>query len=177
MVFVFWFAIWLLAMSFIEHFTHRNFMHRKSPIDRWFPRVFESHALNHHHRFYKRFNHEPDEVGRKENITLEFLPSAPLALLLAGIAACFSWRGGLMLVAAVLAHHLTWNLIHQEMHDPKLRFFAKWPIYKLVARYHWMHHKHPGHNFNVVLPLADFVWGTHVRPSEKDRVAMAEVGL
>jgi uncharacterized membrane protein YecN with MAPEG domain len=177
MVFVLWFVVWFFAMSFVEHIAHRNFMHRKSFVDRWFPRVFESHAINHHHKYYKQFNFEPDEEARVENIHLEFLPSAPLALLLAGIATYFSWRSGLMLIAAVFVHHLIWNLIHQQMHDPKNPFFAKWGLYRFLARYHWMHHKHPGHNFNVVVPLADFVLGTYVRPSEKDKASMAEIGL
>ncbi len=174
---VLWFVVWSFAMSFVEHLAHRQFMHRKSLIDRWFPRVFEGHAINHHHKYYREFNYEPDEVARKENIKLKILPSAPIALLLAGIIICFSWRAGVMFLAAVLAHHLIWNAIHEEMHDSKQRFFVNWGAYRFLARYHWMHHKYPGHNFNVVVPLADFVWGTHARPSEKDRVGMAEVGL
>ncbi len=174
---VLWFVLWFFTMSFVEHYVHRNFMHRKSPIHLWFPRVFENHAVNHHRKYFKLFNFEPDEKGRHENIQLQVLPSLPLALLLAGVAACFSWRSGLMFLAAVLVHHLIWNLIHQEMHNPNQRFFAHWGVYKFLARYHLMHHRYPGKNFNVVVPLADFVFGTYAFQNAKDRLSMIQYGL
>ena len=177
MVFLFWFVLWFFAMSFFEHLAHRHFMHRKSIVDRWFPRVFESHAVNHHRRYFKIFNFEPDENGRVENIRLSLLPSMPLALIFSGFVFWFSWKASATFLLAILVHHLIWNAIHTEMHNPRQRFFANWGVYKFLARYHLMHHRYPGKNYNVVVPLADFVFGTYIRQSPSDRLSMDEVGL
>jgi len=40
-----------------------------------------------------------------------------------------------------------------------------------------MHHAHPGGNFNVVLPLADYLFGTVAWPNAAEQRAMAAYGL
>jgi hypothetical protein len=177
MNFLIWFAVWFVAMSFVEHFAHRHLMHRKGFIDRWFPMIYHRHAIQHHRTYYKVFNPEPDDFGRKLNIRFEILPSLPIALVWAALLFPFSKVSASMVLAAIFAHHALWNLVHEEMHDPKGRFFSKWGIYRFLARYHWMHHTYPGKNYNVVLPLADYVWGTHLKPSQKDVKRMEEIGL
>lgn len=172
-----WFVFWFFAMSFIEHLAHRHFMHRKSPFHKWFPEVYERHAILHHRRYYKVFNHEPDDYGRTLNIHIDILPSLPISLVLAAFGLLVSWQCSSMILVAVLVHHVIWNIIHEEMHDPKGWFFASWRLYRFLARYHWMHHRYPGKNYNVVLPLADFVWGTYLKPSAKDNQNMQEIGL
>ena len=69
------------------------------------------------------------------------------------------------LLIVVCLHHFIWNQIHMEMHKPEKRFFSHWSTYKFLARYHYLHHRYPNKNFNVVLPLADYVLGTHIRAS------------
>ena len=71
-------------------------------------------------------------------------------------------------MAAMTFHHWAWNTIHLEMHKPEHRLFSTWPIYKFLARYHCLHHRHLDRNFNVVFPLADYVLGTSVRANEGD---------
>jgi sterol desaturase/sphingolipid hydroxylase (fatty acid hydroxylase superfamily) len=52
-----------------------------------------------------------------------------------------------------------------------------WSTYKFLARYHYLHHKYPHKNFNVVFPLADYVLGTHIRASTSDLEDMSRLGL
>jgi hypothetical protein len=172
-----WFAVWFVAMSFVEHHAHRRWMHRKGPAHRWFPGIYRRHAVLHHRTYYRKFNHEPDPAGRVLNIRFEVLPSLPIAAAAALAILPFSVIAASMLCLAIFAHHAIWNAAHGEMHDPRGRFFARWRAYRFLARYHWMHHTYPGKNYNVVLPLADFVWGTHLAPSAKDRRRMEEIGL
>lgn len=94
------------------------------------------------------------------------------ALPFAAVIAIFSWQCALIFVGVVVFHHWAWNKIHLEMHKPEQRGFSKWPIYKFLARYHWMHHKYPDKNFNVVFPFADYVLGTHAWATAEDRQGM-----
>jgi sterol desaturase/sphingolipid hydroxylase (fatty acid hydroxylase superfamily) len=59
-----------------------------------------------------------------------------------------------------------------EMHKPEKRFFSHWSVYKFLARHHYLHHRYQNKNFNVVLPLADYVLGTSVRASRADLQGM-----
>jgi sterol desaturase/sphingolipid hydroxylase (fatty acid hydroxylase superfamily) len=63
------------------------------------------------------------------------------------------------------------------MHKPEQRVFSTWPVYKFLARYHCLHHRHLDGNFNVVFPLADYVLGTSVRANESDLKYMEQWGL
>ena len=45
-----------------------------------------------------------------------------------------------------------------------------------VIRHHWLHHKYPACNFNLLL-LGDWILGTHRRPSPKDLKEMSEQGI
>ena len=101
-----------------------------------------------------------------------FLEALPIAVLMATI----SWQGAMTLLIVVGLHHFIWNQIHMEMHKPEKRFFSTWSAYKFLARYHYLHHRYPNKNFNVVLPLADYVLGTHIRASKSDLEEMRRLG-
>jgi hypothetical protein len=176
----------VVAMSFLEWAIHRWLMHRRR-LPSWVYRVLpflghiqEDHAVMHHRKYYKVFNHEPDSVGKDFNLRLYYRSgvvwTAPLWL---SLGLFWSWEAAAAWLAVVLLHHATWNLIHSEMHNPRpRRWLQVLPLYRYMARHHWMHHRYPGKCYNVVLPpLADLVMGTYLRPSARDRIGMAEVGL
>jgi hypothetical protein len=161
-----WFVFSCILMSFIEHQVHSRLMHKRSIAA--FKRTFEAHAIFHHQHYSKIFSDEPVGPGEDKEIRLNVhhapQKSWPFALLIALV----SWQGALVFLATVCLHHWVWNKIHLEMHKPEQRGFSRWPIYKFLAQYHWMHHRHPEKNFNVVFPLADYVFGTSARASELD---------
>jgi sterol desaturase/sphingolipid hydroxylase (fatty acid hydroxylase superfamily) len=59
---------------------------------------------------------------------------------------------------------------------PEQRIFSTWPVYKFLARYHWLHHRYRDKNFNVVFPFADYVLGTSVRANAADLKRMQHAG-
>jgi sterol desaturase/sphingolipid hydroxylase (fatty acid hydroxylase superfamily) len=63
------------------------------------------------------------------------------------------------------------------MHKPEKRPFANWWAYKFVARHHFLHHRYPDKNFNVALPIGDFLFGTTARPTAADWEAMRAEGI
>jgi hemerythrin-like domain-containing protein len=93
------------------------------------------------------------------------------------LIALVSWEGAAAFVAVMIFHHWAWNKIHLEMHKPEQRVFSTWPVYKFLARYHCLHHRHLDKNFNVVFPLADYVLGTSVRANESDLKYMEQWGV
>lgn len=172
-----WLVFSCILMSFIEHQIHSRLMHRANFLSERFPsyrRTFEMHAMFHHGHYYKIFADEPVPEGEDKEIRLTVRKAPIKALPIAAVMALVSWQGALTFIAVVTFHHWAWNKIHLEMHKPENKGFSKWQIYKYLARYHWMHHRYPNKNFNVVFPFADFVLGTCARPTPSDLLAVKE---
>jgi hypothetical protein len=142
-----------------------------------FKKIFEHHALLHHGHYHTIFHDEPVPHGQDRHLRLSmtegFLEALPISALLTTI----SWQGAMTFMMVVCLHHFIWNQIHLEMHKPEKRFFSHWSAYKFLARYHYLHHRYPHKNFNVVLPLADYVLGTNIRASQADLEEMDRLGL
>ncbi|HEY9755622.1 MAG TPA: hypothetical protein V6C97_10700 [Oculatellaceae cyanobacterium] len=145
-------------------------MHKKSiPM---FLRTFQAHAIDHHGYYTAIFHDEP--VGKDEDKEIRLtVRKAPIkALPFAAVIALVSVPGAIVFVLTVTLHHWIWNKIHLEMHKPEQRGYSRWYAYKMLARYHWLHHRYPNKNFNVVFPFADFVLGTNAKATEADKQAM-----
>jgi hypothetical protein len=178
-----WFVASCIAMSFIEYFVHRFLMHKRI-LPLWcytcipgLGTTFTNHHVLHHGRYYKIFNHEEDPTGRRTSIRLDLwvgvLGAALVGLALYPLTAV----AGPVFVCVILLHHLAWNLIHEEMHNPRPRWFAHTRTFQFFVRYHWMHHRYPGRNYNVVFPGADFLFRRHARPTAEDRLHMRAIGI
>lgn len=171
-----WFLFSCVVMSFVEHQVHQQLMHKCSLAR--FKKTFEAHAITHHKTHYgKVFCDEPVAVGEDQEIRLTVRKAPLKALPVAAFVALFSWQGAIIFIATVTLHHWIWNKIHLEMHKPEQRNFSRWPVYKFLARYHWLHHKYPNKNYNVVFPLADYVLATSAHATVADREQMALLGL
>jgi hypothetical protein len=175
-----WFVFSAVLVSFIEHQVHSHLMHKPNFLSRRtaaFKKTFEAHAIFHHQHYSKIFSDEPVPSGEDKEIRMTVYKAPIKTLPITLLIALVSWQGALCFVATVLFHHWVWNKIHLEMHKPEDRGFSHWPIYKFLARHHWLHHKYPYKNFNVVFPFADYVLGTNVRCTEADLQGMALAGL
>lgn len=175
-----WLVVLAVLMSFVEHQAHRHVMHRKHILSGQISalkRTFEHHAVQHHGQYRKVFYDEPvpsgEDRGLRLNLKEGFVEALPFSL----IIAIFSLTGAAIFPFVVCCHHFFWNQIHLEMHKPERRFFSNWRLYKFLARHHYLHHRYPDKNFNVVLPLADYVHGTNARATEADMAGMSAVGL
>ncbi len=168
-----WIIFSVVLMSFIEHQVHQKLMHRRSIAA--FKRTFEAHAIVHHKNHYSKiFSDAPVAPGEDKEIRLTVRKAPIKALPFAIGIAFFSWLGAAIFVTTFVFHHWVWNHIHLEMHKPEQRNFSTWPIYRFLARYHWLHHRYPDKNFNVVFPLADYLLGTRARANKADLQRMTE---
>lgn len=177
-------ALGYVAISFLERWIHRNFMHRDrylriffKPDDQIYKFIYLAHAQAHHRWYYKIFNYEPDEYGRWCNLRLYLWHGAVLSSPLWGGLCFYSPACGITLLLMAFTHTLLWNAIHVEMHVPSDRFWRHWSAFRFLNRYHFMHHRYPGKNFNIVCPLADHLLGSYMKPGESDLQAMQELGL
>ena len=181
--------LWVLAsvvlLSFLEYFIHRAFMHRRSlpawlsrRLD-WLRQYHHAHAVLHHSTYFRRFNYEPDPVGQETDLRLGlatgvrlYAAASPLILGLSLIAP----SGALVFSVAAGAHMYLWGLLHREMHIPRSQLLQRLAFYRLLARHHFLHHRYPGCNYNVVFPLADVVFGTVARAKACDLREMLRLG-
>lgn len=175
-----WLVFDLILMSFIEHHVHRHMMHRKHILSGFIPalaRVFNSHAVKHHATYAKVFSDEPVGPNEDKGIRLNLLEGFFESLPFAAIIAFFSIPGAIMFIGVALMHHYVWNQIHLEMHKPVHKSFSRWPVYQFLARHHALHHKYPERNFNVVLPIADYLLGTNIRSTRAEAEAVLNAHL
>ena len=180
-----WLAFSYLFISIGEHQIHKHFMHRKRLFN-WlykiFPYlidVFEAHAVRHHAHWYKEFDYEPDDYGRQENLDIKVtetvvmtVSTAPLWVWLFFI----SIPGGVIFLGTIIAHNRLWNVLHRQMHIPQNVFFKDWALFRYLARNHFMHHRRSQSNYNVVCPLADFLFRTKAKPTQADIREMLRLG-
>jgi hypothetical protein len=164
-------------MSLTEYWLHRWHMHKPGFINTFSPRTFEQHHYEHHGKYYRQFNYEPDDYGRGLGLVISYryfcyFVLTPLLLL----GAYYSWWFSVGIGLAILIQHIVWNNFHVEMHDPKGRFFAKWGWYKFVCRYHYLHHRHVNKNYNVVYPFCDVLFGTHAVATTIEIGEMMDLG-
>ena len=177
-----WFVVLSIFMSLVEHQVHARLMHRKPTFFlvrnlRARIKIFTSHALEHHAQYRHEFHDEPVPPGEDRGIRLNvregLIESLPFSLVLAP----FTTVGAIMFPVVVCLHHLTWNFVHLEMHKPEGRVFGNWPLFKRLARHHYLHHRYPNKNFNVFLLVGDYVFGTMAKPTEEDWAEMRRQGL
>ncbi len=183
--FVAFFALNCLLFSFVEWWVHRTLMHRRPLPKSWYrlsylAATFENHAVLHHQKFYEIYDYEPDPVGRELNIRFQWSDLLTSNLLLLPLHAAY-WSvspvGSVALVSMLLCYMFSWNALHAEMHMPTNGWAFRNPGFRFLNRHHYMHHMHPGRNYNVVFPLPDYLFGSVVHPSEREMKAMHDLGL
>ena len=175
-----------VLISTVEYIFHRFVMHQGfwEPVYVIAPplgNLLYDHRKLHHETYYQEFNHEPDPHGREVNQRLApwhtvmgALFSLPYILLTLWLISPVPAIIFFMLAAA---HNILWNTIHPEMHNPRYPFWTKWAPYKLLARRHYLHHKHTLTNYNIVCPFMDYVVGTVPEVSPEDEEKIRQMGF
>jgi hypothetical protein len=136
---------------------HKNF--------KVFSYPFKAHAVVHHQIF------KADETYHLTNpkdlhtipmawwngpalITLGAALTIPFALLLQ------SWLTLGESILVFTAYYGAYEYFHWCMHFPKNRRLEFSEPFRRINGHHLLHHRYMGKNFNVVLPFADFCFGT-----------------
>ena len=164
------FLIWCVAGilvgvvfgSFFEWVLHKYVMHR--PVGN-FRYAFHAHAVVHHKTFKADHTYHLHDEKDKKTIPMAWW-NGPVLILIGVIPfALLSWLLGEWAFAlggfiAFAAYYGTYEYIHWCMHLPKARRIEKPWWFRKLNGHHLLHHRYMHKNFNVVLPLADFLLGT-----------------
>ena len=177
----------VIFFSFGELVIHRHLMHRQQ-LWSWLYRAlpdlraqFKNHAVLHHGRYYREFDHEPDPDGKTFNVRILWGDRMRLAVTFAPVMLALwllvSWVSALTFLLALFAHNAAWGVVHMQMHLPEAdSWLARTRYFRFISRHHFMHHQQTGKNYNVVLPLADFVIGRVARRKVSDVREMLRLG-
>ncbi len=155
-----------ILYSFVEYSVHRWAMHRMriaKALRSSFLRVLcYNHMALHHKRDYR---HETDEKDdRLSHISIAgIFAGAPVAALMYWID---PFTLGVTIVFGMF-YSVFWWIVHTEMHRDKGTFFSKNAVFRYLEYRHQLHHEFPGTNYNVVLPLFDWVFRTYKVPERK----------
>lgn len=180
-----WLAFSYAFISFFEYQIHRHLMHRKR-LPKWVYRAcpyildtFQAHAVEHHGIWYREFDYEPDDHGREHNLDIKIRHTIVMILALAPIFVPLIWffpLGGTILLAVSVIHNRMWNMLHRQMHIPKKVIYRNWPMFRFLARHHFMHHQRSTKNYNVVFPMFDYLFGSVAKPRFRDIREMLRLG-
>lgn len=171
-----WLAVpvWLLLGSGFVYWFHRHVLHRPT---RFFWFAYEKHTLQHH-RFYD-YEHitrdEPDDLhitlfpfwAASVLAVLSYLTSLALAPLVGENLAHLS-------MFMMNAYFALYELAHTTSHLPDGHLLTRLPVLRFLREHHRLHHD-PAlmgrYNFNVVIPLFDWLLGAMVRTRPERRRA------
>jgi hypothetical protein len=157
------FPVGLVYASFAEWFIHKNLMHR--PIGR-FKHFFVGHTLVHHGMYQADSSYIVGERSGKE-LTLAWwaMPFPILAQtpMLAAIAVWVSPPVAVGLLVAFTVYQTSYEYLHYCMHVPRNRWFESGRAFQWLNTHHYQHHRKHNTNLNIVIPIADYIFGTRVR--------------
>jgi hypothetical protein len=153
------FGSFIVYGSFFEWALHKYLMHQP----RWqYP--FKAHALVHHGIFrtgQDYFLADPKYLRKVRfawwNAPLILLLHTPAILYIEYLLGSNILFGAL---AAMAGYYFLYEYLHYCMHIPKARRLEQTAWFRWLDSHHHMHHKRHFNNLNVVLPLADLVFGT-----------------
>jgi hypothetical protein len=162
-------------LSLIEYLIHRHVMHRPKLAQLFNSTVlfgaFVDHAIVHHKKCYAIFDRESDSCALK-NLTVKLSTAFSVIVLPCIAIFAFDRLTSFVVMCGALAHGRAWSAVHSEMHRPRDVWFAKNRLFSYLKWRHYLHHRHPGTNFNALFPMWDWVLGTAAAESEEDRIEL-----
>lgn len=156
--------------SFCEWILHKYLMHR--PLGK-LVYAYKAHALVHHRIFKADHSYHLQDDKDKHTIPMAWW-NGPVLIILFTIPSCLllltdmhnKYWIPLMISIALALYYGTYEFLHWCMHLPKKRRLELWRIFRKLNGHHLLHHRYPHRNFNVVIPLADWILGTLVSRSQ-----------
>lgn len=162
------FGVSVVLGSVIEWIVHKEFMHSirfmRTPHDR--------HAIFHHSerrapgKFFAK-EHELKEYHVFETSFMPVLWMLHFPLFYAVYLAFGQWAS-FGLASGTACYVLAYEMLHWHIHCPDEFIFRNWRWFAFLTEHHRRHHNRSDINYNVVLPLADWMFGTlsfrEVRP-------------
>ena len=143
--------------SICEWLLHRYLMHRSILS---FEYAYVAHTKVHHNIFKYDESYRLQKEEDKKTIPMAWWNGCIISLLAGLPLLIFGYKIALLGFVVSYCYYGVYEFIHWCMHLPKRRGVEyRWWFRKLNA-HHLLHHRYMNKNFNVVLPLADWLFGT-----------------
>jgi len=147
----------ILWCSICEWLLHKYVMHR---VPFGFNYAYKAHTKVHHHVFkYDKTYHSQNQEDVKtipmawwNGIVISILAGLPMFV--------FGYKMFLLTFVVSMCYYGVYEFIHWCMHLPKRRKVEYRWWYKKLNGHHLLHHRYMYKNYNVVLPFADWLFGT-----------------
>lgn len=147
----------ILWCSICEWCLHRFVMHR--PLLK-FDYAYVAHTKVHHHVFKYDETYHCQKDDDKSTIPMAWWNGLVIASLAGLPMFVFGYKMFLLTFVIALCYYGVYETIHWYMHLPNRRSIEyRWWFRKLNG-HHLLHHRYMYKNYNVVLPFADFIFGT-----------------
>ena len=107
------------------------------------------------------------------------MPALPIAHIppAIGLYFLFGPPSAVGLLVAVLMYQTAYEYLHYCMHVPQGRWVERRWLFRWINDHHVQHHRKHFTNLNVVLPIADYLFGTRRRCADPTAIAITqEVG-
>ena len=160
------FAVAVIYATFAEWVIHGRLMHR--PLAR--VRHFYHGHVEVHHGIYG--SDSTYLVGDRPRVEIKLawwampFPVAAHMPVLVAIAIIFSLPVAASVFIALTLYQASYEYLHYCFHVPNNRWFEGMRWFMFLNEHHIQHHQQPNKNLNIVLPLADFLLRTRVKPNE-----------
>lgn len=155
-----------------EYAVHKNLGHQKRRIGA----LFYKRHTGDHHSFFVEGRMLPEGA---RDYRVVFFPAWLIVLF--SVAMTAAWWAlslvnanvGALFAFTLLAGYLAYEIFHACEHLPPAHPLARLPGIRYMRRHHELHHRRElmqTHNFNLTLPLMDWLLGTwHREPGKDDR--------
>lgn len=158
--------------SLVEYTTHRYLMHRMRIARKVGIKFFSTLCINHMSKHHKRgYDHDTDE--QDDHLSHILIAAACVGLPVAPFVYMVDPFTAYVCAGFGAVYSTGWWFLHLEMHRDKGWFFARNAVFRYLERQHQLHHHYPDSNFNIVLPLFDWVFGTYKHSDRRRRVRFA----
>jgi hypothetical protein len=159
---------WVIPATFVlanlvEYLVHRHVMHRELPGLR---AMFDRHTRRHHRYFTQR---DIEVTAARDMHAVLFPPVLLVFFTLVALAfatplaLAFGRSAGWLFFLVALGYYLAYEVLHLLAHWPLRRRLARSTLVRRLVMHHRLHHEPPlmrRGNFNIVLPLGDWLFGT-----------------
>jgi len=153
----------IVYASLAEWVIHRFLMHR--PILR-ITHFYTGHALVHHGRYKSDSSYLVGDRERVE-VTLAWwampFPVLSQTPFVAAIGIWVSAPAAVGLFVALTLYQASYEYFHYCMHVPSNRWFERTGAFMWINDHHLQHHRKFNTNLNIILPIADYLFGTRRR--------------
>lgn len=158
----------LLFTNVGEYVAHRELGHKK----RSWAKLFYSRHTGDHHTF---FTHEDYLIDNSRDLRVVLFPALLLvavsALVAAPLGLFLGWllspAAGWLFAGSLLLGYLFYEFVHLCDHLPASNPLTRLPVIRQLREHHRLHHD-PAiattKNFNVTLPITDYLLGTRFKP-------------